>query len=64
MLRTYKFNGKMWRFEEGEQPESAVLAESAVKGELAHSTITVCAREGMREIYSLRTAVFIKEAAA
>ena len=38
--------------------------ESAVKGELAHSTITVCAREGMREIYSLRTAVFIKEAAA
>ena len=35
-----------------------------MKGELAHSTITVCAREGMREIYSLRTAVFIKEAAA
>ena len=25
MLRTYKMNGKLWRFEEGEQPESAVL---------------------------------------
>ena len=27
MLRTYKFDGKLWRFEEGEQPEGAVLAE-------------------------------------
>lgn len=27
MLRTYKHDGKMWRFEEGEQPEGAVLVE-------------------------------------
>ncbi len=25
MLRTYKYNGHMWRYEEGEQPEGAVL---------------------------------------
>ena len=24
MLRTYKYNGKMWRFEQGEQPDGAV----------------------------------------
>lgn len=27
MLRTYKRNGKLWRYEEGEQPADAVLAE-------------------------------------
>ena len=24
MLRTYKYNGKLWRYEEGEQPAGAV----------------------------------------
>ena len=24
MLRTYKYDGKLWRFEQGEQPEGAV----------------------------------------
>lgn len=24
MLRTYKYNGKMWRFEQGEQPDGAI----------------------------------------
>ena len=28
MLRTYKYNGHMWRYEEGEQPEGAVLVEA------------------------------------
>ena len=28
MLRTYKHDGKLWRYEEGEQPEGAVLAEA------------------------------------
>lgn len=28
MLRTYKYNGHMWRYEEGEQPEGAVLVET------------------------------------
>ena len=27
MIRTYKHDGKMWRYEEGEQPEGAVLVE-------------------------------------
>lgn len=27
MLRTYKHNGKLWRYEEGEQPADAVLVE-------------------------------------
>lgn len=27
MLRTYKYNGHTWRYEEGEQPEGAVLVE-------------------------------------
>ena len=27
MLRTYKHDGKLWRYEEGEQPDGAVLAE-------------------------------------
>ena len=37
MLRTYKWAGKMWRFEEGEQPEGAVLVEAACKGETPES---------------------------
>lgn len=28
MLRTYKYNGHTWRYEEGEQPEGAVLVET------------------------------------
>ena len=36
--------------------------ENAAEGELAHSTITVTNADGTRQIYSLRTAVFIKEA--
>lgn len=27
MLRTYKYDGKLWRYEEGEQPEGAVIVE-------------------------------------
>lgn len=38
-------------------------AEDAEKGELVHSTITVTDAAGEREIYTLRTAVFVKEAA-
>lgn len=37
MLRTYKFNGKLWRFEEGEQPEGAVVVEMAPKGQTPES---------------------------
>lgn len=36
MLRTYKHNGKMWRYEEGEQPAGAMLVEASTKkGEAA-----------------------------
>ena len=28
MLRTYKYADKLWRYEEGEQPEGAVLVET------------------------------------
>lgn len=31
MIRTYKYDGKMWRYEEGEQPAGAVLVEAAAK---------------------------------
>lgn len=37
MLRTYKHEGKLWRYEEGEQPAGAVLAESSPKGETPES---------------------------
>lgn len=37
-------------------------AEAADKGELVRSTITVTDGTGEREIYTLRTAVFVKEA--
>lgn len=33
MIRTYKFDGKLWRYMEGDQPDGAVLAEVAKKGE-------------------------------
>lgn len=34
MIRTYKWNGKLWRYNEGEQPAGAVLVEAkAQKGE-------------------------------
>lgn len=31
MLRTYKYNGKTWRFEEGKQPEGAVPVSVAAE---------------------------------
>lgn len=31
MIRTYKHNGKMWRYEEGEQPAGAVEVKVAPK---------------------------------
>lgn len=37
-------------------------SEDADKGELVHSTITVTDSTGEREIYTLQTAVFVKEA--
>lgn len=38
MIRVYKHEGKLWRFEEGEQPAGAVLAEkSAVKADTPES---------------------------
>lgn len=37
MIRTYKHDGKLWRYEEGDQPSHAVLAEPAHKGETPES---------------------------
>lgn len=37
MLRTYKHDGKMWRYEEGEQPEGAVLVETAAEKQTPES---------------------------
>jgi len=33
MLRTYKHDGKLWRYKDGEQPSYAVLVEASAKGE-------------------------------
>lgn len=32
MLRTYRWRGVLWRFEDGKAPEGAVLVEVASKG--------------------------------